>query len=103
MERALITSALLLTGLAYSADVPGSEAGQKAEQQSCVQCHSLRLVDSQRLSSVAWQKEITKMINWGAVVPDQQVLLEYLSQKYSDVKPVPAPQLSSPSKKQTSK
>ena len=103
MKSALLTSALLLTGLTYAADTPVNEAGQKAEQQSCIQCHSLRLIQSQRLSSVAWQKEITKMIGWGAVVPDQQVLLEYLSQNYSDAKPVPNPQLSTPAGKQTGK
>jgi hypothetical protein len=31
------------------------------------------------------------MIGWGAVVPNRQVLVDYLSATYSDSKPVPTP------------
>jgi mono/diheme cytochrome c family protein len=79
--------------LALAADSQLRERGKQAEQHSCIQCHSLRLVESQRLSSAAWGKEIDKMIGWGAVVPDRQLLLDYLSQEYSDSKPVPKPEL----------
>ena len=68
--------------------------GRKAEEQSCTRCHSLRLVDSQRLSRTAWTKELDKMIGWGAVVPDRQLLLDYLSSEYSEAKPAPPPALS---------
>ncbi len=74
---------------ALAADPQLAERGKREEQQSCVQCHSLRLVDSQRLSAAAWAKEIDKMIGWGAVVPDRQLLLDYLSQEFSDTKPMP--------------
>jgi mono/diheme cytochrome c family protein len=85
---------LSLAGVALAADSQLVERGRKAERQSCVQCHSLRLVDSQRLSGTAWGREIDKMIGWGAVVPDRQLLLDYLSQEYSDSKPVPKAELS---------
>ena len=68
--------------------------GRKAEEQSCTPCHSLQLVDSQRLSRAAWTKELDKMIGWGAVVPDRQLLLDYLSSEYSEAKPAPPPALS---------
>jgi hypothetical protein len=68
--------------------------GRKAEEQSCTPCHSLRLVDSQRLSRTAWTKELDKMIGWGAVVPGRQLLLDYLSSEYSEVKPAPTQALS---------
>ena len=61
-----------------------AEPAKKAEQTSCAPCHSLRLVDSQRLSAAAWQKELDKMIGWGAVVPNRQILIDYLSQHYSN-------------------
>jgi mono/diheme cytochrome c family protein len=77
-------------------DAAALEAGKKAEQQACVPCHSLRLIHSQRLSAAAWEKEINKMVGWGAVVPDRAVLLEYLAQEYGDAKPAPSPQLSTP-------
>jgi cytochrome c5 len=75
-----------------------AEAGKKAEGQSCQLCHSLRLIDSQRLSAAAWQKEVDKMIGWGAVVPDRQVLVDYLSQHYGNTMPPPVPVLSANSK-----
>jgi hypothetical protein len=77
-----------------AADFQPNERGKQEEQHSCSQCHSLRLVNSQRLSSAAWGKEIDKMIAWGAPVRDRQLLLDYLSAEYGDSKPVPEPELS---------
>ena len=76
---------------AYSQSI---EAGRKAEQSACTPCHSLRLIESQRLSAAAWGKEIDKMAGWGAIVTNRQLLIEYLSSQYSDSKPVPVPPLS---------
>ncbi len=70
------------------------EPGRKVEQSACTPCHSLRLVDSQRLSTAAWVKEINKMAGWGATIPDRQLLIDYLASQYSDAKPVPTPPLS---------
>jgi hypothetical protein len=100
MRRAQFLMALVCSGSAIGAESASMDAGKKAEQQSCTPCHSLRLVDSQRLSPAAWKKEINKMVGWGAVVPDQQVLLDYLSKEYGDTKPVPEPGRSVPDEKQ---
>ncbi len=81
-----------VTTLSRAADE--QDAGRKAEQRSCLPCHSLRLIESQRLSAAAWQKEVDKMIGWGAVVPDRQVLIEYLSQHYGNTQPQTSPALS---------
>ncbi len=97
MRLLLVVFIVSLTNLLIAADT--QDSGKKAEQQSCIACHSLRLIESQRLSSAAWKKEISKMIGWGAVVPDQQVLLDYLSTQYGDTKPVPEPERSSSSNK----
>jgi len=94
MKAARITVLLIAIGaLARAADSQLRERGKQEEQRSCIQCHSLRLVDSQRLSRAAWGKEIDKMMGWGAVVPGRQLLLDYLSEEYSDSKPVPKPEL----------
>lgn len=88
---------LLLLCSALVAPLANSQSpdrGRQEEQRSCSPCHSLRLVDSQRLSQKAWDKELTKMIGWGAVVPDRELLLDYLTREYSDSKPVPKPELS---------
>lgn len=100
MNKIGIMLALCSSVLAFSSAAAQIEnKGKAAEQRSCVQCHSLRLVESQRLSSAAWGKEIDKMIRWGAVVPDRQLLLDYLSQEYSDSKPIPRPELSGDGRK----
>lgn len=85
---------LCSVAVALAADSQSSDRGRQEEQRSCSPCHSVRLVDSQRLSRAAWEKEIKKMIGWGAVVPDKELLLDYLFREYNDSKPVPKPELS---------
>lgn len=85
---------LCSTAIAFAADSQSTDRGRQEEQRACTPCHSLRLVDSQRLSRTAWEKEIKKMIGWGAIVSDRQLLLDYLSREYNDSKPVPKPELS---------
>ena len=86
---------LLLSGLLSAADPqPANEAGKKAQRTACVACHSLRIIESQRLSAAAWAKEVDKMTGWGAVVPERQALIDYLSSEYSNTKPQPRPESS---------
>lgn len=100
MNLSLAVAAALLFGAVSSfAQSPSSDAGKKIEQRSCIQCHSLRLIHSQRLSSAAWQKEINKMVGWGATVTDEKVLLDYLAREYGDARPVPEPPLSAGAEK----
>jgi mono/diheme cytochrome c family protein len=94
--------ALCMTTL-HATDPQIAERGKQAEEQSCVECHSLRLVNSQRLSATAWGKEVDKMIGWGAVVPNRQLLVDYLSQQFSDTKAVPQPALSGNGSKKTAR
>jgi hypothetical protein len=81
--------ALAMAGLAMAQD-----AGRAEEQRACVPCHSLRLVESQRLSAAAWGKELDKMERWGAPIGNRQALLDYLAREYPDTKPVPKPERS---------
>ena len=67
------------------------EALEKVEMTACVACHGERLIHSQRLSPVAWTKEVDKMIGWGASVKDRQLLIDYLATEYSNAKPIPTP------------
>ena len=57
-------------------------------------CHSLRLVESQRLSRAAWNKEIDKMVGWGTKLNDRDALLEYLVANFGDDKPAAPPTIS---------
>ena len=85
--------AVLSALCAFAQNPQSAERGKQEEQRSCVPCHSLRLVDSQRLSPAAWQREVDKMIGWGAVVSDRQTLIDYLAQEYGVNKTAPPQQL----------
>jgi mono/diheme cytochrome c family protein len=93
MKRlAIIAAWLALVASVFAGDSAQQQAmehGKQQEQRSCIPCHSLRLVTSQRLSKAAWEKEIDKMMGWGAPVTDRQALLDYLSEEYSTTKPMP--------------
>jgi cytochrome c5 len=98
IKHAVLLAITVSTSFAALAADDRAEAAKKALQQSCQPCHSLRLIESQRLSAAAWQKEIDKMVGWGAVVQDRQLLLDYLNQHYSNTVPPPAPVMSANSK-----
>ena len=93
MIKKLLPMALagLLAAAAWCADEATLDRGKKEEQQSCVPCHSLRLIHSQRLAKAAWNKELDKMTGWGTAIRDRDALLEYLLANYGDDKPIPAP------------
>ncbi len=92
------TFLLVWLSVSVSAAELDLSAARKAEQRECTQCHSMRLIHSQRLSGAAWGKELDKMAGWGAQIKDRQLLLDYLSAEYSDAKPVPQAPLSSDGK-----
>ena len=68
------------------------EKGQKEEQRSCLPCHSLRIIHSNRLSRAGWNKELDKMAGWGAKYSDRAGILEYLVANFGDDKPGTPPE-----------
>jgi mono/diheme cytochrome c family protein len=84
----------LFAGLSFTADQATLDRGKAEEQRSCVPCHSLRLIHSQRLSRAQWGKELDKMVGWGTVIKDREAILEYLVANYGDDKPPAPPALS---------
>jgi mono/diheme cytochrome c family protein len=95
---------LAIVGLAiaaWAADQATLDQGRKVEQLGCVPCHSLRLVQSQRLSRAAWDRELTKMAGWGwsASAEDRAALLDYLLANYGDDKPAAPPERSADGRK----
>jgi len=72
-----------------AADQSPLDRGRKVEQTTCLPCHSLRLIHSQRLPRAAWDRELTKMAGWGwsAKPEDRAALLEFLVANYGDDKP----------------
>jgi hypothetical protein len=89
---------LLWLGLAMTAgaaDQAVIEKGKAEEQRTCVPCHSLRIIHTNRLSRAGWNKELDKMAGWGTKYTDRDAILEYLVANYGDDKPVTALEMTS--------
>jgi len=84
-------AALVLAINAHAADPETIARGQKAEARSCIPCHGLMIIHTNRLSRAAWNRELDKMANWGGKSPDRDALLEYLVTNFGDDKPVAKP------------
>ena len=95
MKRAIpIGAAAVLALGALAADQATLDRGQKEAGLACTPCHSLRLVQSQRLSRAAWNKELDKMAGWGTKITERDALIEYLVANYGDDKPPSPPAMS---------
>ena len=92
MRAGLLRLAFALA--AGAADQATIDKGKKEEQRTCLPCHSLRIVHSNRLSRAAWNKELDKMAGWGAKYADRDALLDYLVATYGDDKPATSPDMS---------
>jgi hypothetical protein len=77
-----------------AADQATLELGRKEAGLACTPCHSLRLVQSQRLPRATWNKELDKMTGWGTKISDREALLEYLVANFGDDKPPSPPAMS---------
>lgn len=51
---------------------------------ACIGCHEEDVIAQQRLTRAQWDRELTKMKNWGASVPDdaRNELLDYLTSRF---------------------
>ncbi len=88
-----------------NAPLPPGDAKEKAEA-ACLACHEARIIVQQRLSKVAWTKELDKMIKWGAEVDpkDRDALIDYFSANFNADQPIyEAPKTANESKKKNTK
>lgn len=95
MKSKIAIAAAYIVAAMVQAIAQDNAAGRKEEAQSCVPCHSLRIIHIQRLSRGTWEKELDKMVKWGTVIKNREALLNYLATEYSDTKPIPPPARSS--------
>ncbi len=86
-------ASLVLTMSAIAADPESIARGQKEEARTCIPCHGLLIIHTNRLSRAAWNRELDKMADWGAKPQDREALLEYLVANFGDDKPVGKPVL----------
>lgn len=81
--------AFVLTGAAWtSVAVVAQEAADTRAQTvntRCLVCHGIDLIEQQRLTAAAWEREIAKMIGWGAAVESSRAgdLAAYLAGRYA--------------------
>ena len=92
MRTALLS--LVFVFAATAADQAVIAQGQKEEQRTCLPCHSLRIIHSNRLSRAGWNRELDKMAGWGTKYSNREAILEYLVANYGDDKPAAPPELS---------
>jgi mono/diheme cytochrome c family protein len=71
-------------------DLPSGK-GAAIVQAKCLSCHEADLIRQQRLTRAGWERELDKMLRWGAVIlPDERsVVIEYLAANWG-VRPVDA-------------
>jgi cytochrome c553 len=71
-----------VTASAQSGPAPGPAVAQMPDpvRARCTTCHGEDLIQQQRLSRTGWEREIDKMVRWGAVVPaaERDLFLQYL-------------------------
>jgi hypothetical protein len=62
---------------------------QAIARTGCTTCHDAHIIVQQRLTKVAWGKEVDKMIKWGAIVnpSDRDLLVDYFSANFPPDKP----------------
>lgn len=69
---------------AFGNDLPDGP-GVEVVNKSCLECHKAGIIAEQRLSWAAWNREVDKMIRWGAEVEpgEKDRLTGYLSASFS--------------------
>lgn len=64
-------------------DLPAG-TGKVVAESACLKCHSADMLRQQRLTEKQWSTNLTKMIGWGAEVPDDKKdeLVAYLVKNF---------------------
>jgi len=84
----------ILLLMTCAALLPAADEKGKAEEKRCAACHGLKIIGTQRLSRTGWERELDKMVRWGAEIKDREALMAYLVETYGDDKPMPKPVVS---------
>lgn len=66
--------------------------GSQAVEARCLTCHAVDIIHGQRLSKPDWEREVEKMIGWGAQLSatERRDIIEYLSAYVGLRAPAPA-------------
>ena len=88
--RAQVDATSRLQAVPSETDIPAGE-GSAIVRRRCLSCHAADLMQQQRLSRSGWERELTKMISWGAAVEDSEknALVDYLAAHFGAARPSP--------------
>lgn len=68
--------ALIVAGAVWATSVAAGQAPQDRAAEivktRCTQCHGMDLIAQQRLTRPGWDREVAKMIGWGAAIDSSQ-------------------------------
>ncbi len=86
--RAQVDGPPQLQAVTAESDIPAGE-GSEILRRRCLRCHAADLMRQQRLSRSGWERELTKMISWGAAVEDSEknALADYLTAHFGVGRP----------------
>lgn len=72
-------------GMAVAQPALPDGPGAAVVKARCLSCHESDLITQQRLSQAGWTRSVTKMMGWGAVVPeaDREALVAYLAANFA--------------------
>lgn len=61
------------------------ESGRRTLEGNCLMCHSIEMIETQRLTAEQWAAEVEKMVGWGAPVPPEEtdLLVAYLASSFA--------------------
>ncbi len=81
----IVSASLCLCGPFVIAQSLPEGPGADVTRARCVSCHEADLIVQQRLSRAGWEREVDKMVRWGAVVePSERTpLVEYLARHFA--------------------
>src|SRR5947209_2290417 len=90
---AICVAACAVIALAQGFPALPEGAGSEIVRARCLVCHEADLIRQQRLTSAGWQRELDKMIRWGASMTDAErtPAVDYLAANFGPRPPSAAP------------
>jgi cytochrome c5 len=85
MRVAIASTMVVLAALTGTAQDLPPGPGSEIVAARCLTCHEADLIVQQRLSRAGWNREIDKMVRWGAVVDasEREPMLDYLAAHFT--------------------
>jgi cytochrome c5 len=89
LHRAILIGAGVFWAASVVAGQDASPRAAEVVRTRCTACHAMDLIEQQALTPAAWDREVAKMIGWGATVDSSQAgeVAAYLAAHYGPARP----------------